>query len=110
VTLTVTDARSGVGSSARPVVVNGPTPPIAQFTVLPASPRHDTVAVSTAAPARWAPARRSRDTTGSSLRQHAGVLGQPDDHQDVPGGCVDSNGFPVILTITDSLGRTAVKA
>jgi len=45
VTLTVTDARNGVGSTTRSVVVNGPTPPVASFVVLPSSPRAGSAAV-----------------------------------------------------------------
>ena len=38
VTLTVTDDRGGVASTSRSVTVNGPAPPLAQFTSAPASP------------------------------------------------------------------------
>jgi hypothetical protein len=111
VTLTVTDARSGIGSTSRSVVVNGPTPPVAAFSVLPASPRSGTVAVFDGS--------ASTVGAGATITQYQWdftcdssqvVSALPTTNKTFPGGCVDTNGFPVILTITDSLGRTAVRA
>jgi PKD repeat protein len=111
VTLTVTDARNGIGSTTRSVVVNGPTPPVAAFTVLPSSPRAGQVAVfdaSTSTVGAGATITQNDwqftcDSTTASVTTSTVT-------KTFPGGCVDTNGFPVILTITDSLGRTAVKA
>ena len=111
VTLTVTDARNGIGSTTRSVVVNGPTPPVAAFSVLPASPRANQVAVFDAS--------ASTVGAGATITEYewqftcdgtTATSALPTTTKTFPGSCVDTNGFPVILTITDSLGRTAVRA
>jgi PKD repeat protein len=111
VTLTVTDTRGGIGSSSRSVVVNGPTAPIASFSVLPASPRANQVAAFDAS--------ASTVGAGATITQYdwsftcdgsTATAAGPTTTKTFPPSCVDTNGFPVILTITDSLGRTAVKA
>ena len=111
VTLTVTDTRGGIGSTTKSVVVNGPTPPVASFTVIPSTPRAGVVAVLDAT--------SSSVGAGATITQYHweftcdGTMVDsttPTTNKTFPAGCVNPAGFPVILTVTDNLGRTAIKA
>jgi hypothetical protein len=109
VTLTVTDVRNGVGSTSRSVTVNGPTPPVASFVVVPASPRSGSAAVLDAS--------GSTVGAGATITQYSWEFPQesstpvtsttPTLVHTFP--TASTAGVPVILTVTDSFGRTAVK-
>jgi hypothetical protein len=109
VTLTVTDTRNGVGSTSRSVTVNGPTPPVASFVVVPAAPRSGSAAVLDAS--------GSTVGAGATITQYSWEFPQESSTPIVSSTptlvhtfpSANSTGVPVILTVTDSLGRTAVK-
>ncbi len=105
ITLTVVDVRGGVGSTSRSLTVNGPTPPVAQFTAVPAAP---TVGATV-----------TFDATLSSVGAGATITSY---QWTIDGGAAVSSTTPVysttfstsgshtvILVVTDSLGRTATR-
>jgi PKD repeat protein len=109
VTLTVTDARGGVASTTRSITVNGPTPPVASFVLVPASPRAGSAAVL--------------DASGSSVGAGATITLYSWEFPQEGGAPItattptlvhtfptaNATGVPVILTVTDNFGRTAVR-
>jgi PKD repeat protein len=107
VTLTVTDARAGVGSTSRSLVVNGPAAPVAAFTVVPASPRNGVAAVLDAT--------TSTVGAGATIVQYSWVFAAESDTPVVSTTPTLVHTFPaaasvpVVLTITDNFGRTSVK-
>ncbi len=105
ITLTVVDARGGVGSTTRSLTVNGPTPPVAQFTALPAAPVVNTVVTFDA----------TQSTVGAgativsyqwTIDSAAAVSTTTPVHSTT---FTTSGSHTVILTVTDSLGRTATR-
>jgi PKD repeat protein len=102
ITLTVTDARGGVGSTTRSLVVNGPAAPQASFAVLPGSPKVNVAAVLDGS--------ASTVGAGATIATYAFNFGD--------GSATSSSSpavnhtwtavgtYPVVLTVTDSLGRT----
>jgi PKD repeat protein len=107
VTLTVTDDRGGVASTSRVLKVSGPSAPVAQFTVTPASPAVNTPVAFSAAT--------------SSVGSPATIINYFWDFGD--GTTFDSEGVSttvktytttgvkvVTLTVTDSLGRQASRS
>jgi PKD repeat protein len=108
VTLTVTDQRGGVGSTSRSLVVNGPAAPVAAFSVVPSSPRSGSAAVLDAS--------TSTVGAGATITQYSWefpqesstpvVVTTPTLTHTFP--TASTAGVPVVLTITDSLGRTSV--
>jgi hypothetical protein len=108
VTLTVIDARGGIGSTTQPVTVNGPTAPVAGFEVFPTSPNVNEEAVLDAT-------NRSSVGAGATIVQYSWVFAAEANNAPVVTTAPTlkhtftsiSTGTPVILTVTDSLGRTA---
>jgi len=104
VTLTVSTAQGTSGSTSRSFTVATPPPPVAAFTVSPASPTGGSPAVFNAT--------TSTPGTGTSITQYAWDFGDggtattvaPVVSHTYPMGAA---GYPVTLVITDSLGRTA---
>ena len=105
VTLTVIDDRGGVASLARSLTVNGPTPPVAQFTPAPASP-------TTGATVTF-DATSSSVGAGATIVQYewtidgaAAVITTGPTHTTT---FSSAGSHTVILTVTDSLGRKATR-
>ena len=109
VTLTVTDGRSGVGSTSRTVTVNGPAAPIASFAITPIS----SVAMTSATV--------SLDGTSSTVGVPATIVQYAwtvDSDAAVirttpiysPVTLSGQGVHSIILTVTDSLGRTATRS
>jgi PKD repeat protein len=104
VTLTVTDARGGVGSKQKSVTVNGPTPPVAQFTVTPSSPSAGALVTFNAG--------GSSVGTGATITQYTWDFGDgsPIDQRATPSVThtyAAAGTYVATLTVTDSLGRKA---
>jgi hypothetical protein len=107
ITLTVTDARGGVGSATRNLVINGPAAPIADFSVttissvamtsatvsLDATGRSTVGAPATIVQYAWTVDSNSPVITTTPLYSPVTLTGQ--------------GVHSISLTVTDSLGRTA---
>jgi PKD repeat protein len=105
ITLTVTDGRGGVNATTRPLTINGPAAPRASFSVLPSSPTAGVSAVLDGSPSTvgagatissyaWNFGDGSTATTTSPATNHTWAA---------------ASTYPVVLTVTDSLGRTATQ-
>lgn len=105
ITLTVTDGRGGVNSTTRTLTVNGPAAPRASFMVLPSSPTAGVSAVldgssstvgagATISSYQWNFGDGSTATTTSPATTHTWGA---------------ASTYPVVLTVTDDLGRTATQ-
>jgi PKD repeat protein len=106
ITLTVTDGRGGVDSTSQNLTINGPAEPVATFRVLPSSPTAGNGAVLDAS--------GTTVGAGATITQYAWDFGD--------GGTTTSTSpavshtwttagtYPVVLTVTDSLGRTDIFA
>jgi hypothetical protein len=106
ITLTVTDARGGVGSARHDLVINGPAAPVASFSVTTIS----SVAMTSATV--------SLDATSSSVGAPATIVQYAWTVDSNPVVITTTPGYspvtltgqgvhPLSLTVTDSLGRTA---
>jgi PKD repeat protein len=105
ITLTVTDARGGIASATKSLTVTGPAAPIASFVVVPASPKLNIEAVL--------------DGSASTVGAGATITKYT---WDVDGAVTETAGptfkktftvvrpYAIVLTVTDSLGRTSVKS
>ena len=106
VTLTVQDDRGAVASTSRTITVSGPTAPVANFTVTPASPIRNQAATFNAS--------SSTVGTGATITQYAWDFGDGTATVTTTApalqhtyGAVGS--YLVSLTVTDSLGRQATR-
>lgn len=106
ITLTVVDDRNGVGSLDRALQVDGPTPPVANFTVSPSSPQ--------------AGANVTFNATSSTVGTGATITAYLWDFGDgtstvsttVPAitrAYANPGTYIVTLTVTDSIARTATR-
>jgi PKD repeat protein len=106
VTLTVRDERGGVNSLQQNLVVTGPALPVALFTVTPSSP--------TAGLEATFDASGSTTGTGVAITRYSWTFGDGTTAETTVatiGKTYDeARTYPVTLTITDSLGRTATTA
>ena len=108
VTLTVTDDRGGFDDASLSVRVIGPPPPVANFTVTPASPTEDSPAIfdaSTSLVGAGATIVRYTwnfgDSTPSETRGEGEVA--------ISHTFADAGPYPVTLTVVDSLGRVSTR-
>jgi PKD repeat protein len=107
ITLTVTDARGGVASARRDLVINGPAAPVAAFTVAPissvpgvsATVNLDGTASTVGSPATIVQYAWTVDTDPTVIRTTPGLSYT----------LMGVGGHSITLTVTDSLGRTASK-
>lgn len=109
VTLTVTDARGGIGSATQTVVVNGPALPVANFTPVPTTPTAGLSAVLDGSSTTF--------DAGAPIVKYSWVFvaesptpvetTEPTVVHIFPSA--SAGGVPVTLTVTDSLGRTSSK-
>ena len=107
--LHVTDEEGATATRTGSLTVNGPTPPVASFVVVPSSPRSGSAAVLDAS--------ASSVGTGATITLYSWEFPQesstpitstsPTLVHTFP--TANATGVPVILTVTDSLGRTAVR-
>jgi PKD repeat protein len=105
ITLTVTDPRGAVHSSTQNLAINGPAEPVAQFTVLPATPAAGVAAVLDGS--------GSSVGAGATISQYSWNFGDGTT-ANTPGPATThtwsaASTYPVVLTVTDSLGRTATQ-
>ncbi|MFI5076929.1 MAG: PKD domain-containing protein [Vicinamibacteria bacterium] len=103
VTLTVTDGRGGVSSTTRSITVNGPAAPLANFSVLPSTPTVNVAAVLDAS--------SSSVGAGANITQYSFNFGDgaasTGTSPAVNHTWTSVGTYPVVLTVTDSLARTA---
>jgi PKD repeat protein len=103
ITLTVTDGRGGVSSTSRSVTINGPAAPLANFSVLPSNPKVNVAAVLDAS--------SSSVGAGANITQYSFNFGDGSvatgTSQAVNHTWTATGTYPVVLTVTDSLSRTA---
>ena len=102
ITLTVTDARGGVDSESRTLVINGPAAPVARFNILPSSPMAGANAVLDGS--------NSSVGAGATISTYGWNFGDggasSSSSPAVNHSWVAAGTYPVVLTVTDSLGRT----
>jgi PKD repeat protein len=107
--LTVVDPRGGVGSTSRSVTVTGPAPPVANFTVSPASPKANQPVVFNAS--------ATTVGLGATITSYEWDFGDGStETTTVPGvthtyavtlATGTSRSFLVVLKVTDSFGQTS---
>lgn len=107
ITLTVQDDRGGVASTQRTLTISGPTAPVANFTITPASPTAGTAVTFNAS--------SSTVGTGATITQYAWDFGDGSATVTTAMPAVQktygaAGSYLVTLTVTDSLGRTAIRS
>ena len=103
VTLYVTDERGGTSNTTKSLTVTGPVAPNANFTVLPSSPTSGVSAVLNGS--------SSTVGTGATITQYDWDFGDGTPPASGSSAAVNhtwatAGSYAVILTVTDSLGRT----
>ena len=102
VTLYVTDDRGGTSSTSRSLTVTGPVAPDANFSSLPSTPTHGVSAVLDGS--------ASKVGTGATITQYDWDFGDgtaaSSSSAAVNHTWATAGSYAVILTVTDSLGRT----